>query len=128
MIKRKCQLSFRNSLFHEGVKFAHGGAQIVHGRAGRLNDQIGQIRDLLAQDDKIVGVLHGGPHRCYVSLLALSGLLQRRMAQQATDAQRRAIADVVITNDGTAEELSGQIDALWGRLQELAQAQTPTGG
>jgi dephospho-CoA kinase len=46
--------------------------------------------------------------------------VRRRMAQQATDEQRRSIADVVLTNDGSAEDLTAQVDGLWGRLQVLA--------
>jgi dephospho-CoA kinase len=46
--------------------------------------------------------------------------VRRRMAQQATDTQRRALADVVIVNDGTAEQLATQVDALWKRLLALA--------
>jgi dephospho-CoA kinase len=36
-----------------------------------------------------------------------------RMASQATDEQRRAVADVVLSNDGTADDLRAKIDALW---------------
>ena len=36
-----------------------------------------------------------------------------RMAAQATDEQRRAVADVVLTNDGTPEDLRAQVDRLW---------------
>jgi dephospho-CoA kinase len=36
-----------------------------------------------------------------------------RMAAQASDEQRRAVADVVLTNDGTLEQLREQVDALW---------------
>jgi dephospho-CoA kinase len=36
-----------------------------------------------------------------------------RMAAQATDEQRRAIADVVIVNDGTLEDLRAQVDRCW---------------
>jgi dephospho-CoA kinase len=36
-----------------------------------------------------------------------------RIAAQATDEQRRAVADVVLTNDGTVEQLRDQVDALW---------------
>lgn len=36
-----------------------------------------------------------------------------RIAAQATDEQRRAVADIVITNDGTLEELTQQVDRLW---------------
>ena len=39
-----------------------------------------------------------------------------RMASQATDAQRRAIADHVIVNDGTPEELADAVDRIWAEL------------
>jgi dephospho-CoA kinase len=38
------------------------------------------------------------------------------MAAQATDEQRRAVADVVIDNDGSLADLGVQVDALWARL------------
>jgi dephospho-CoA kinase len=39
-----------------------------------------------------------------------------RMAAQASDEQRRAVADEIITNDGTRAELAEQVDALWQQL------------
>ena len=36
-----------------------------------------------------------------------------RMAAQATDEQRRAVADVVIDNSGTPEQLEAQVGRLW---------------
>ena len=36
-----------------------------------------------------------------------------RIASQATDAQRRAVADVVLDNSGTPEELAAQVDGFW---------------
>jgi dephospho-CoA kinase len=36
-----------------------------------------------------------------------------RIAAQATDEQRRAVADVVLDNSGTAEELAEQVDRFW---------------
>jgi dephospho-CoA kinase len=36
-----------------------------------------------------------------------------RMASQATDEQRRAVADVVLINDGTPDQLRAKVDALW---------------
>ncbi len=46
-----------------------------------------------------------------------------RMAAQATDAQRRAVADVLIDNRGTPEELEAAVHALWrDRLVPFAQA------
>jgi dephospho-CoA kinase len=39
-----------------------------------------------------------------------------RIAAQATDEQRRAVADVVLENDGTLAELHAAVDQLWLRL------------
>ena len=39
-----------------------------------------------------------------------------RMAAQATDDQRRAVADVVLANDGDLDDLARQVDVLWDRL------------
>ena len=36
-----------------------------------------------------------------------------RIAAQATDAERRAVADVVLDNSGTPEELAAQVDRFW---------------
>jgi dephospho-CoA kinase len=36
-----------------------------------------------------------------------------RMAAQASDGQRRAVADVVLDNSGTREELAAQVDRFW---------------
>ena len=36
-----------------------------------------------------------------------------RIAAQATDAQRRAVADVVLDNSGTPEELAAQVERFW---------------
>ena len=38
-----------------------------------------------------------------------------RMAAQATDEQRRAVADVVIVNEGTLDELRARVDEVWRR-------------
>lgn len=39
--------------------------------------------------------------------------VRARIAAQATDEQRRAVADVVIVNDGSRDELTDQVDAVW---------------
>lgn len=41
---------------------------------------------------------------------------QSRIAAQATDEQRHAVADIEIYNDGTLEELRSQVDSVWERL------------
>ena len=39
--------------------------------------------------------------------------IQKRIAAQATEEQRRAIADCVLTNDGTEDELLRQVENVW---------------
>lgn len=43
---------------------------------------------------------------------------ERRIAAQATDAERLAVADIVIDANGSLEETLAQADALWDKLQE----------
>ena len=43
-----------------------------------------------------------------------------RMATQATDEQRREIADFVVDNGGSVEELAPQVDRLWAELLRKA--------
>jgi dephospho-CoA kinase len=43
--------------------------------------------------------------------------IRERMRAQASDAEREAIADEVIRNDGTLEDLEGRVDGLWRRLR-----------
>ena len=42
-----------------------------------------------------------------------------RMASQATDDQRRAVADHVIVNDGSPEELAAAVDQVWAELTDI---------
>jgi dephospho-CoA kinase len=43
-----------------------------------------------------------------------------RIGAQATDQQRRAVADVVLDNSGTPDELAAQVDHFW--LERVAPA------
>jgi len=43
-----------------------------------------------------------------------------RIAAQATDEQRRAVADVAIDNDGTPEELDAAVAAAWPAIRGSA--------
>lgn len=47
-----------------------------------------------------------------------------RIAAQADDDQRRAVADIVIVNDGTPEELARRVDAVWQELTDRLAAAT----
>ncbi|WP_344777913.1 dephospho-CoA kinase [Gryllotalpicola kribbensis] len=42
---------------------------------------------------------------------------EARVGSQATDAERLAVADVVLDNDGTREELLDAVDELWATLR-----------
>jgi dephospho-CoA kinase len=48
-----------------------------------------------------------------------------RMASQASDADRRAVADVLIDNGGTLDDLRGQVAAAWPRIHEAGTAHRP---
>jgi dephospho-CoA kinase len=45
---------------------------------------------------------------------------RRRLTQQIDDARKAAWCDFVLVNDGSAEELNRQVDALWPILQQEA--------
>ena len=46
---------------------------------------------------------------------------RRRLATQMPDAQKTAEADFVLSNDGSVEELSTQVQALWAKLLALSR-------
>lgn len=46
----------------------------------------------------------------------------RRIESQATDAERIAIADVVIDNNGSLEETLEQVDRVWAEMSESARS------
>ncbi|MFI5053954.1 MAG: dephospho-CoA kinase, partial [Acidimicrobiia bacterium] len=48
---------------------------------------------------------------------------EQRMAAQATDDERRAVATHVLENEGDVATLSARVDALWTELLELGTEQ-----
>ncbi len=90
---------------------------------------------LAAQFDVVVVV--GADPDTRFTRLARRGLpeaqARARMAAQASDEQRRAVADEVLTNDGSRAELAAQVGALWLRLKTrvaapAADRRRPAGG
>jgi dephospho-CoA kinase len=80
-------------------------------------------------------VIVEAPEDVRLERLAARGLdpadARRRMAAQATDAQRRAVADVILDNSGDEADLARQVDALWTRLTATSdneQAGPPRAG
>lgn len=69
--------------------------------------------------DKVIVILAAEATRLD-RLVRLRGMpeadARARIAAQATDEQRRAVADIVIVNDGSAEELDAAVDAAWASL------------
>lgn len=54
--------------------------------------------------------------------------VRARIASQATDAQRRAVADVVVTNDGDLDVLDERVEQLWRTMCGWAGAAPGRGG
>jgi dephospho-CoA kinase len=50
-----------------------------------------------------------------------------RIAAQANDGERRAVADEIIENDGDRDALTAQVNALWNRLHARAEAERSGG-
>ena len=42
--------------------------------------------------------------------------MRRRLAVQASDAERAVLADVVIVNDGSLERYLGELERVWSEL------------
>jgi dephospho-CoA kinase len=73
-----------------------------------------------AEFDLVVAVVADAAERVR-RMVELRGMdredAERRIASQASDADRVAIADVVIDANGSLEETNAQADALWERLR-----------
>jgi dephospho-CoA kinase len=52
---------------------------------------------------------------------------EARMAKQATDDERRAIATWVVDNSGDLAHLEGQVDRIWAELTAVADARRDEG-
>ncbi|MDX2026102.1 dephospho-CoA kinase [Microcella sp.] len=74
----------------------------------------------LAEEFALVVVVHAPAEERLERLVSLRGLdrasAQQRVDAQASDAERLAVADVVIDSSGTLDETIDQVDALWQRL------------
>lgn len=109
---------------------------IVHPLVGRLTAQLLQsapsdavvvydvpllVESKMSEQFDLVVIVEAS-RATRLARLAARGLpeadARARMAAQASDEQRRAVADMLITNNGTREELVTVVDALWRRLAE----------
>jgi dephospho-CoA kinase len=82
-----------------------------------------------ADEFALVVVVHAPADVRIDRLVDLRGLDResaiRRVQAQASDAERNAVADVVIDTSGSMERTVEQVDALWTRLAERHSAHTP---
>ncbi|MFD9220754.1 dephospho-CoA kinase [Streptomyces sp. NPDC060064] len=76
----------------------------------------------------LVIVVDASPETQLDRLVRLRGMAESearaRMAAQATREQRRAIADLVIDNDGPLEQLEPQVRKVWAELTRRAAAES----
>jgi dephospho-CoA kinase len=83
-----------------------------------LAESVGTARERTGEFDAVVVV--EAPPETRVRRLVDRGLTaddaRARIAAQATDEQRRAIADHVLVNDGDLDALRAAVDALWANL------------
>ncbi|MEV5970752.1 dephospho-CoA kinase [Streptomyces sp. NPDC051921] len=72
----------------------------------------------------LVVVVDAAPETQLDRLVRLRGMTESearaRMAAQATRAQRRAVADLIVDNDGPLEALEPQVRKIWEELRERA--------
>lgn len=75
-------------------------------------------KNLQGQFDKVLIVVTDSKHR--KARLIERGLeitdIEARIANQATDAQRRTVADFVIENNGSPEQLHDQVTKVWQQI------------
>lgn len=82
----------------------------------------------LASRYDLVVVVDADPATQLDRLVRLRGMTEAearsRMAAQASRAERLAVADLVIDNDGPLDALEGQVLAVWARLRERLAARS----
>ena len=124
-------------VFSDAAKLADLNA-IVHPEVRRLSDErISAARaedpdavivyeiPLLVEADRggdwdLIVVADAPVEQRVARMVSLRGMTEadarRRVANQASDAERRAVADVVIDTSGSEAETLAQVDALWAKV------------
>ncbi len=85
-------------------------AILIESNLGRLSDGEGYTKVIVVE----------APEALRVARAVARGMaeddVRARIASQATDAQRRAAADVVVVNDGDRAALAAEVAALWATI------------
>lgn len=116
--------------------------EITHPKVGaRFAERLGELRDtdkIVVLDIPLLGASNSGSEKLANAVVVVTAsedvrldrLEQRgmsredakaRIAAQITDSERVKLADHVLMNDGSVDELEKQVDALWRDLQEAAR-------
>lgn len=81
------------------------------------------VEGKMADRFDLVVVLEATPENQVARMVADRGMSEdeacARLKSQASNAERRAVADVLIVNNSSAEQLLVQLDKLWLRLQQM---------
>jgi dephospho-CoA kinase len=102
------------------------GGIVVLDMAILVESTLGQVEDPYRY--RFVVTVEADPHEREERAVARGSDredVRRRMTHQADASGRRAVADVVITNDGDEAELARQVDDLWRRLIAQPDAVAP---
>lgn len=98
---------------------ARPGSVIIHDVPLLTENGLAPLYDLVV-------VVDAAPKTQLDRLVRLRGMTEEdaraRMAAQATREQRRAVADLVIDNDGTVEDLEPQVAEVWSELVRRVEA------
>jgi dephospho-CoA kinase len=116
-------------LIHEHLQAAEDAAVEAGGPDTVVVHDIPLLAEGQRSADFAVVIVVDVPPEVQVSRLAARGLpedqARARMAAQATREQRLAIADIVIDNSGTREDLDRRAAGVWADLVSRAKRQDP---
>ncbi|WNO75217.1 MULTISPECIES: dephospho-CoA kinase [unclassified Streptomyces] len=103
-------------------KAAGADAVVIHDVPLLTENELAPLYDLVI-------VVDAAPETQLDRLVRLRGMAESearaRMSAQATREQRRAIADLVVDNDGPLEDLEPQVRDVWTELTRRAAAEAP---
>jgi dephospho-CoA kinase len=114
-----------NSIVHPlvGQRVAELGAAAPDGAVVVYDVPLLVESNMAGGFDAVIVVEADAPVR--LARLAERGMAEQdareRMAVQASDEERRAVADDVIVNNGTLQELERRVEEVWGHLHDAAK-------
>jgi dephospho-CoA kinase len=113
-------------LIHQHIQAAEKAAVAAGGPDTIVVHDIPLLAEGQRSADFDVVIVVDVPPELQVSRLAGRGMpedqARARMAAQATRAQRLAIADIVVDNSGTLDDLDRRVGAVWAELASRARS------